>query len=55
MVEDESYNLALWDSAGACLYDEIRPISYPHVSRETYLCMVNKIEKGFRNCRRIVF
>jgi hypothetical protein len=30
-VDDQKYNLGLWDSAGDKLYDEIRPISYPHV------------------------
>lgn len=37
-VDDNEYNLTLWDTAGQEDYERLRPLSYPNVSVYEYIC-----------------
>lgn len=36
-VDDNEYNLTLWDTAGQEDYERLRPLSYPNVSKFTII------------------
>lgn len=37
VVDDQEYDMTLWDTAGQEDYERLRPLSYPHVSYYSYI------------------